>query len=46
MRLEDRVKGLNLGADDYLVKPFEWVGIAGPDPRVNPPRVMAAALSQ
>jgi two-component system OmpR family response regulator len=22
--LEDRVKGLDLGADDYLVKPFEW----------------------
>jgi two-component system copper resistance phosphate regulon response regulator CusR len=22
--LEDRVKGLNLGADDYLVKPFEF----------------------
>jgi two-component system copper resistance phosphate regulon response regulator CusR len=21
---DDRVKGLNLGADDYLVKPFEW----------------------
>ena len=23
-RLEDKVKGLNLGADDYLVKPFEF----------------------
>ncbi len=22
--LEDRVRGLDLGADDYLVKPFEW----------------------
>jgi DNA-binding response OmpR family regulator len=22
--LDDRVKGLDLGADDYLVKPFEW----------------------
>ena len=22
--IEDRVKGLDLGADDYLVKPFEW----------------------
>src|SRR5258708_7190759 len=24
MALEDRVKGLELGADDYLVKPFEF----------------------
>lgn len=22
--VEDRVRGLNLGADDYLIKPFEW----------------------
>jgi DNA-binding response OmpR family regulator len=22
--VEDRVRGLNLGADDYLAKPFEW----------------------
>jgi len=22
--VEDRVKGLDTGADDYLVKPFEW----------------------
>jgi DNA-binding response OmpR family regulator len=22
--IEDRVKGLDLGADDYLIKPFEW----------------------
>jgi DNA-binding response OmpR family regulator len=22
--VEDRVKGLDLGADDYLIKPFEW----------------------
>ena len=24
----DRVQGLNLGADDYLVKPFEWAELA------------------
>src|SRR5688572_25434660 len=24
----DRVNGLNLGADDYLVKPFEWDELA------------------
>ena len=23
--LEDKVTGLNLGADDYMVKPFEWL---------------------
>ena len=23
--VEDRVRGLDLGADDYLVKPFEWI---------------------
>ncbi len=22
--LDDRVQGLNLGADDYLIKPFAW----------------------
>src|SRR5262249_15323568 len=22
--LEDKIKGLDLGADDYMVKPFEW----------------------
>ncbi len=30
--LEDKVKGLNIGADDYLVKPFEFVELIA---RVN-----------
>ena len=30
---EDRVDGLDSGADDYLVKPFERQRAAGPDPR-------------
>ena len=30
--VEARIQGLNLGADDYLPKPFDMGGAAGPDP--------------
>jgi two-component system alkaline phosphatase synthesis response regulator PhoP len=35
----DKIKGLDLGADDYLAKPFgmlEMVSPSGPTPRVSP----------
>ena len=38
-RVEDRVKGLQLGADDYLVKPFAFDELcAHPGPRPPAPR--------
>jgi hypothetical protein len=38
--VEDRVKGLNLGADDYLIKPFAFDGF-WPDPGDHPPRAQS-----
>ena len=39
----ERVRGLELGADDYLVKPFHYPGAAGADRRrPAPPRAAAA----
>ncbi len=34
----DRVKGLDTGADDYVVKPFDLVGIICAAPRAHPPQ--------
>ncbi len=34
--LDDRVSGLDSGADDYLVKPFERTGAPGADARAHP----------
>ena len=34
----DRVLGLELGADDYVVKPFSIARAHGPDPRDPAPR--------
>src|ERR1044072_5852905 len=44
--LESRVEGLDVGADDYLVKPFERQGLLAPlraPPRRRPPRRPPAA---
>ena len=43
--VDDRIDGLDLGADDYLVKPFEIRRIAGAHARgPSPPRQRLAAV--
>lgn len=39
----DRVKGLDLGGDDYLVKPFDFAELLGPYPGHDPPSGWASA---
>ena len=41
--VDDRVTGLDAGADDYLVKPFAWRRAARPPARPHPPRRHRAA---
>ena len=40
--VEDRVAGLDAGADDYLAKPFSFAELAGAAPRAGPPRQRAS----
>ena len=44
--LDSRVRGLDLGADDYLVKPFQTAELSGPDARTHAPpgRAMPSRL--
>ena len=42
----DRIVGLELGADDYIVKPFSAREVAAQDPRGAPPGRRAVAAGQ
>ena len=39
----DQADALDLGADDYLTKPFSFVVLVAPAPRADPPRRAATA---
>ena len=38
--VDDRVRGLDLGADDYLAKPFSFARADGPHPRLAAPAAL------